>query len=244
MCTLTWLHTEDGFELAFNRDEKRTRGPELAAAQSTADGVRFLAPRDADFGGTWITVNEHGVAVALLNAYTETLGSIRSDRLSRGGLVLSLAGAPSVGDVFARAKATELERYEPFVLTAFEAGETVRVERWDGLELHSLADAEPPLISSGVALDRVREHRTALFAAMAEGAETTGSELLSAFHASHAGGPSELSPCMHREDAQTKSSCRVVVSEREVRMIHTPGPPCTTRPSAPLALDRVARVPV
>ena len=69
MCTATWLIHRDGFELYFNRDESVRRGAAHAPEILELDGVRCLAPRDADAGGTWLGVNEHGLAVGLLNAW-------------------------------------------------------------------------------------------------------------------------------------------------------------------------------
>ncbi len=69
MCTVSWRAARDGYDLFFNRDELHTRAPELPPALSERDGVRFLAPRDGDHGGTWLAVNEHGLTVCLLNDY-------------------------------------------------------------------------------------------------------------------------------------------------------------------------------
>ena len=130
MCTLTWFHTDEGYELVFNRDEQRTRGPEVPATEFVHEGVRILAPRDGNFGGSWIAANEFGVTVALLNGYVESLAPEHPNPESRGRLVLALAGSSSTARLFAAARSLELERYQPFVLAAFEAGETARVARF------------------------------------------------------------------------------------------------------------------
>ena len=62
MCTVSWLHEPGGYHLLCNRDEKRTRGAALGPRIQKSAGVRFVAPADADFGGTWIAVNEFGVS--------------------------------------------------------------------------------------------------------------------------------------------------------------------------------------
>ena len=101
MCTLTFTGTaldpgisanalregEAGYTLLFNRDELRTRGPEIAPSETRTDsGVRYVAPTDSDAGGTWIAANEHGVSVALLNG-VESRGSERGGT-SRGARAL------------------------------------------------------------------------------------------------------------------------------------------------------------
>src|SRR5262245_8061057 len=69
--TVSWTPTREGYALRFNRDERRTRGPGLPPGMMEGDGVRFLAPTDADAGGTWIGVNQFGLTVGLLNRYHE-----------------------------------------------------------------------------------------------------------------------------------------------------------------------------
>src|SRR6266496_5302779 len=99
MCTASWTYQQDGYYLLFNRDEKRTRKGASPPRLLTRDGVRFLAPADGDFGGTWIGVNEFGVSACLLNGANLTgteirAGSSRGGR-SRGLLLLHLLKAPS-----------------------------------------------------------------------------------------------------------------------------------------------------
>ena len=63
MCTVTWIRVAGGYELFCNRDERLERGPELPPSVLERAGVHLVAPRDSDFGGTWIAVNEHGIAL-------------------------------------------------------------------------------------------------------------------------------------------------------------------------------------
>ena len=61
MCTVTWLEDEFGYQLFCNRDEKLVRSSAEPPRMFEADGVRYIAPRDRDFGGTWVAANEAGV---------------------------------------------------------------------------------------------------------------------------------------------------------------------------------------
>lgn len=237
MCTLSWLLADGGYELRFNRDERRTRGPETPAAACEQGGVRYLAPGDGEAGGTWLLVNEHGLTVCLLNAYAPETADAATRR-SRGLLVRELAPSASPGEALDRARAGDLRRYEPFFVALFDPTEGVRVAGWDGRDLREVREPAPPLVSSGVAQERVRAHRRAAWAELTGGAPTAAD--LEAFHGSHAGGPSELSPCMHRADAETRSSCRVRVTGAEVELVHVPGSPCRTRPLPALRLARRA----
>ena len=66
MCTATWRFDESGYDLLFNRDERRSRSPGEPPRRDESDGICFLAPRDSAAGGTWIGVNDHGVSIFLL----------------------------------------------------------------------------------------------------------------------------------------------------------------------------------
>lgn len=237
MCTLSWARVEEGYELFFNRDERRTRGPELAPALFERGGVRCCAPRDADHGGTWIVANARGTTVCLLNGYTHEQ-AVEGERESRGLLVLELADAADAREVKARFSRALAERFRPFVLVALDPDESALAVEWDGRELSidPCADARLPLISSSFAEPAVRERRNASYHERVGAAPDPLA--LRAFHASHDGGPSAYSVCMHREEAETRSCTRVRVTSGRVELAHTPGPPCRTNASAPLAFSR------
>lgn len=85
MCTLTlaWQTFDDApVALAANRDEAMDRPAEPPALRGDDD--RFVAPRDAEAGGTWIGAAASGVVVAVTNRWLDA--DRRSDR-SRGLLV-------------------------------------------------------------------------------------------------------------------------------------------------------------
>ena len=58
--------------MAMNRDERRTRAPALPPAAVAPSGVPALIPIDGDAGGSWISVNCLGHALALLNRWDES----------------------------------------------------------------------------------------------------------------------------------------------------------------------------
>ena len=89
MCTLTlaWRAFGDApVALAANRDEALDRRADPPAVREPAggDGGRYVAPRDAEAGGTWIGLSEAGVAVAVTNRW---LDADREGDRSRGLLV-------------------------------------------------------------------------------------------------------------------------------------------------------------
>src|SRR6516225_12282164 len=134
MCTVTWLREEGGYHLFCNRDEKLTRKPALPPQLGVRDGVRYLAPIDGDFGGTWIATNEFGVSLCLLNgALLNGTGGPRPAVVrSRGLLLLDLISSRSLEEVVNTVEATDLTLYASFTLAALSPGEPAMVIEWNG----------------------------------------------------------------------------------------------------------------
>lgn len=225
MCTLTWSSGQDGIRLFFNRDEQRTRPPAEPPSIHTRHGVRFLAPLDPQAGGTWLSVNEHGVAVAILNWYdAERAAPVAANHRSRGLLVMDLAGSlDRSGSLLARLFGQDLSLYRPFILVSLDAHGHGAICRWDGLQLAAgaLDPADCPLTTSSfdtaavIAARRTRYHDLT-------GANGPTPEALAAFHLSRdpRGGP--YSVTMTRPDAMTVSTSQVVLGPRDVRFIYQP----------------------
>lgn len=238
MCTVTWLRTPGGYHLLSNRDERRSRGEALPPRVSTLDGVRYVAPRDGDFGGTWILVNELGVALCLLNRYDAPLTPGR-EYVSRGALMTSLAGAASRDTALAALGRRSLGEYRPFTLVVADPLRPVRVVEWDGRRLTDRGDDPPqPLSSSSFDGPGAEGSRRRLLAAEASARGGLTPERLLAFHRSHHPERGPLSPCMHRPDARTVSFSWVAVEADRVTLTYAAGPPCATPLGEPVILGR------
>ncbi len=235
MCTVSWIRGVDGFELFCNRDEQRTRSEALPPKVRSADDPagsgstrRTLYPLDPDGGGTWISANDAGLALCLLNNYQAA--DPRVDRpTSRGELVRGLASAPGAAAVRA-----ELERIDPghfrgFQLLVLEPGggaDESFVAFWDGrrLDFVLLEEASIPLISSGFDLPRVERARREAFERRVAEAGELDTALLSDYHGSCEPEPGPLAVLMERPDARTVSHTRVSVTSDEVWMHYMPVP--------------------
>ncbi len=227
MCTVSWLHAAGGFELFSNRDERIGRAPERPPELDVEAGVQFLSPRDGEAGGTWVAVNEFGVALTLLNGYRSEAGSA-ANFVSRGALVTGLASAGSLDELAARVEAAELTRYRSFVLLVLAANQPAWIADWDGAELRVDRDGEArrPLVSSSFEAGRAVETRRARFEALRAERGAVDAELLAEFHRSHADGPGPFSVCMHRDDAATRSFTRVTVTAERVELSYQGSAPC------------------
>lgn len=223
MCTVTWLHQDDGYLLFCNRDERRTRAQALGPAIHRREGVLFIAPTDPSGGGTWIGVNQFGIALCLLNGVPAhpTASPLRS----RGLLLPELLSASSQVEARHRVTQCDLSAFAPFTLAILQVGQPTGVLTWDGRKLAAAAPRLPLVSSSfdpaGVRMRRRHEFRRRLRLA---GALTP--HVLAAFHTSHGVQADAYSPCMHRPDAATVSFSCVRVTGSAVRFAYSPGAPC------------------
>jgi len=243
MCTVTWVHEHDGYQLFCNRDEQLTRQPSTAPRLGVRDGIRFAAPMDGDFGGTWIAANEFGVTVCLLNganltAFESAAGGGR-ERRSRGLLVPELMAGSTATGVAERVSGRDLSGFAPFTIAVLEPGQQALIAEWNGEEKTILPFGDPylPLASSSFDGEMARMVRRQEYRRLAGAGTKPDTRSLLAFHQSHCGGPGPFSPCMHRSDAQTVSFTRVQVTRRQASVYHSPAAPCRHSPGKTVKLD-------
>jgi hypothetical protein len=227
MCTVSWIHTQDGYQLLCNRDELDTRLRAEAPATLVENGVRYLAPTDGNFGGTWITVNEYGLTLALLNRSTRWSRSSHS----RGHLVRDLAPHRSADDVQMHLEQMELSPFAGFDLVVLQLDHAACLFEWDTRQLVVTKNAEHriPLTSSSFDAEGVARSRLTEFTARVNAAGVVNADVLLQFHQSHGlpgSSPSAYSTCMHRPGARTVSFTWVDVSKTQVQVFYSPASPC------------------
>jgi len=108
--------------VAANRDERLGRPAEGWALRTTPGGVRWVGPRDAQAGGTWIGLSASGVVAALTNFHAPFDWYPDPARRSRGELVPRALEAPSAaaaGEALAR---LDPSAWNPFHLLVADAG--------------------------------------------------------------------------------------------------------------------------
>jgi hypothetical protein len=223
MCTVSWIHQGFGYQLLCNRDEKRTRRPASAPQLLTRNNVRFVAPIDGDFGGTWVAVNEFGLSLVLLNRAPSSAA-----KLSRGLLPMNLIPAQTLTELGDNIWMTDLSHFAPFTLAAFEPGFPASVFDWNGRNLTAVSNADHhmPLVSSSFDPERVVLERCAELLRLRRLSGVLRAGTLLAFHTSHQPELGPYSPCMHRAGAETVSFSWVAVSSSEVSLYYAPGSPC------------------
>jgi hypothetical protein len=238
MCTLSWIVEPGGYAVFFNRDERRSRRPAEPPRIDAAGGVRFVAPRDGEAGGTWVFVNERGVAACLLNLFRDHPFPPGHPPISRGLLVLDLAGTPSVAAAEQALSHADRTRYQPFTMALFGRNEPPRALRWDGTATTIFPlDADAlPLTSSGRDADGVARSRRGTLARLAAQHGGLTRAALDAFHRSHHPDRGPYSPCMHREEAATVSLTTITVNGTQILLTYLPGAPCEGRPAQAVRL--------
>jgi hypothetical protein len=230
VCTLSWSPFADGYAVAMNRDERRTRAPALPPAPVDAGGVPGLMPVDGDAGGTWISANNRGHSLALLNRWDESPHDTGAPVVSRGLLVRDLAGLPDAASVGIALAGLALARYRPFTLVSVTPGGHPALFEWNGLALSQKSVSEPGLVrtSSGSDQAGVERSRGTLFRAAREGPEGLSEKVLTALHRSHLPQRGPLSICMHRDEAVTVSFSLIRVFGGQVLFRYVAGSPCET----------------
>jgi hypothetical protein len=242
---MTWYRRDDGYEVFFNRDERRSRKPGLPP-RILRRTTRYIAPADGDFGGSWIAVNESGVTLALLNGYVDSDDGTTEPAegfTSRGLLLTLLIDELSIDGVLARLETVPLKPYRSFLLTVFDAVGGGVLARWtDGrLSIEDQIDDLMPIVSSSFETTEVSRSRRSVFAQMVSAGRLRSSRLHLAFHRSHIPERGPRSTCMHRPDAETVSFSRVEVDRREIRLHYVGHAPCRGLPGdPPLVLARRA----
>jgi len=243
MCTVTWLLQSTGYRLFFNRDELKTRGIARPPAIGELKGVKYIAPGDADAGGSWIGANEFGVSLAILNYY-HARGAApvpAKDYISRGVLLKSLFDCRGQAEALRQLQQERLENYRPFILLIFAPAAPPLASTWNAREGGLKIDREAacPLSSSSFDSREVIEGRIKLFRERFSGSRPLTAEFLRSYHRSHEPEAGPYSVCMHREDAQTVSYSEISVDSNIIEFRYLPGSPCRHSFLTPLTLPRI-----
>ncbi len=229
MCTLSVIPlTENpsalGIRLVVNRDESRLRPAAIPPAIETFGAHQAILPRDPQAGGTWIGVNDAGLAMVLLNA---TGAPAPARPITRGAIIPSLLDAVGRDEAIVRAEQINVGQFAPFRLVIVDRAMLAELAIDDGaLRVHDRHAIDRPLMytSSGLGDALVGAPRRELFAAMfAESAPWR--ETQDAFHRHRWPGREGVSVNLSRPEASTVSQTIVEITNDAVTMIYHGAPP-------------------
>jgi len=230
MCTVSFLPRRQGFYLATNRDEKRERFAALAPAIVETETHRAVFPREPT-GGTWISVNDAGVCLTLIN-WHRIERKPKSDILSRGLVIRELAGKCSADEIATSVKKLPLRKLRPFRLIVIVPRQISVTEwRWD-LQRLTRRDHDwqrQHWFSSGFNEHRAEVERAKICGSASVNASGSSLKRLRQLHRSHAPKRGPFSICMHRAHATTVSYTEVSVTKNSACMRYASGTPCIAR---------------
>lgn len=213
MCTMTWCRGPEGYDVYFNRDERRTRLPAIPPSLETRHGVRYLAPTDPDAGGTWLLVNERGVTWGVANFYTRPMDIRPPARRSRGQLVRSLADTADLDQGQDRLAGETLDSYNPFVLVGIAPDGSAVRWIWDGEQLRSApqTSADLPITTNPFDPREADRRRGEALRDWIRSAGGLQPEALRGFHGDHRGPDAAFDVLMWTRVAQTVSLSHIQV---------------------------------
>jgi len=227
MCTVTLIARKRGYLLGMNRDEKRARPKGLPPSEKRINGLRIIYPFEPS-GGTWISLNDSGVAFALINWYSVSR-RITTNPVSRGEVIPSMSTADSAEFVEVGLAKLPLPSINPFRLIGiFPECKEVLEWQWDLSQLVRKAHhwRSQQWISSGFDEPTAQIIRSQTFAKFLSQSTAGTSDWLRRLHASHTPECGPFSTCMHRSDAVTVSYTQISVSSSKASLHHICGAPC------------------
>lgn len=226
MCSVSWLLEENGYQVFFNRDEQKTRALAMPPRQYQVNGVDIIMPLDPTGGGSWISINEFGLSLCLLNNYQGIVPD--GPLISRGLLLKNMSSSRNIVQLTEAFHRLELSSFAPFTLLAFAPNLTqhngvVVAYKWDGVQ-QSIVETDSPLFSSGVDLARVQAYRQAKYDQLISTGKNQQNLLM--FHSHHHSEQPHLGTCMHRSGAHTVSFTHLRNRHGQASMFYVPGAPC------------------
>jgi len=225
MCTISWLIKDNNYHIFFNRDEQRSRACAISPHIMNVKDTQVLLPIDPSGNGSWISTNEFGLTLCLLNYYQ---GSTPKGILtSRGLLLKNLSSFSSVKDIDIHLRKLKFQQYASFSLLAFELDDNGLVSKkawqWNGKELTSVF-LNSPFTSSSVSFEEVSQSRLLLAQQLLE---PQSIDAFVNYHKSHHPSKGHLSVCMHRDDAKTVSFSHIHVSPTQSIFNYKNDSPCS-----------------
>jgi hypothetical protein len=245
MCTVTVISVNGVVRLACNRDELRSRPAALSPVVREFGARKAIMPIDPVADGTWIAVNDAGLAATLLNVNLHrNAGAMRGPRkLGRGMLIPRLMACATLADAEQVSGTTDARQHAPFRLVLVDDrgvaqfwsdGYSLRYER------EALGNQAHLFTSSGLGDALVEQPRRDLFEQML----TPGADWVlqqDAFHRHSWPERRHLSVCMERAEARTVSHTVVEIEPERVGVTYVPDAPDRAKPLAPITLTRSPR---
>ena len=214
MCTATWVDTENGYILGFNRDEQRSRSEALPPKKTQWQHTDILRPTDPKAGGTWIAVNQFGATICILNYYQATsVDTPSEDYKSRGSLIVELSHTAHIEQLQTSMQKLNVRNYRGFHLLfkPLQCKNAIYSFLFDGHQLIFETLKESCITSSSFDGNRIISHRKSLHRQLLQ-QQTYTNTAMREFHRQRDSSEPARGVCMSRSDAKTVSYTEVAVN--------------------------------
>lgn len=219
MCTITFIpKSNQSFILTSNRDEapgRDTFPPELYEE----NGLKFLYPKDAVAGGTWIGLSERKRVVCLMNGGFVAHERKSFYRKSRGVVVKEFLKAENLKS---KIKNYDFNDIEPFTIVFIEWANNLSLYQlvWDGVEYHFSEEPLAPQIWSSSPLypEALKKKREQWFSEFLFKNLSPSEEQLLQFHKIAGEGDLLSNLVMDRGFVKTKSITQIVKNDNSTTM--------------------------
>lgn len=240
MCTVTVVSAGATIRLACNRDELRSRPVALPPRIEQFGPRQAVLPIDPTSGGTWVAVNDAGLALTVLNVNSsDGTGTPPAAARSRGKIIPALLHHDTPLSAAFSALILDPAHYAPFRLVLVNRREAVEVLA-DGIRfrlVRRIGLSRPQLFtSSGLGDHLVEGLRRQLFREYFSQLREAHARQ-EAFHRHRWPDRPHFSVCMDREDARTVSHTVVSLHPARVTLTYYPDAPDQPAVPATLGLD-------
>jgi uncharacterized protein with NRDE domain len=222
VCTVSIVPLGDGFRLRCNRDERRDRPMARPPALHRLQHRTAIFPVDPASQGTWVGVNDVGLAAAILNRTAESMpASDGEPRASRGQIVPALLACASTDEALDRCADFDLRAFDRFRLLIVHRAMVVIVTSDRRALSHEVVNLSQPVMQTSSSLgDRVVEGpRRRLFDRLLGQPHNT-LRAQRRFHHYHWRSRPDISVLMERADARTVSHTVIDVRRLAITMTY------------------------
>jgi hypothetical protein len=235
MCTVTVVPLDDGFRLRCNRDERRDRPTATSPVLQTLGRRLAVFPVDPTSQGTWVGVNDVGLAIALLNRSGDCARSLDPEpRVSRGRIIPALLACASLDEALERCATLDPGSFGRFRLLMIEST-TVAIVTSDTrvLSRERVSLSQPVMqTSSSLGDDVVEGPRRKLFDRLFDQDQSAWLHAQRQFHHHQWRARPEISVLMERADASTVSETVIDVRLQTIEVCYQATEFCTSRPAS------------
>jgi hypothetical protein len=221
VCTVTIVPVRNGFRLGCNRDERRDRVAALPAAVHGLAHRTAVFPVDPAGPGTWVGVNDAGIAAALLNRNPDSTAPLHKNRrCSRGLIIPYLLECDSLADAIGKAAAMDPNDFDRFRLALVQRGTVATLTSDEaGLAVEVTELARPMMLTSSSLGDALVDRpRRRLFDRIFDGEEPSWAQAQDRFHRHQWRSRPGVSVRMERAVAKTVSQTFVCVTDNAIEL--------------------------